>query len=153
MVVALAARRSQGTSRLACGSPLVLHHSLILQLVGLGHGGQVDPSILHIVLFRPIHGEAIGALLLDRAHEGLPYVCHVLQEACLLLHRRLENVQFVLDAADRGLGRRRERAGVPGLVEGDQGNKRELKALNKIWQSCHSRSVYHTDPVPEFQDE
>jgi len=31
--------------------------------------------------------------------------------------------------------------------------KRELKALYKKWQSCHSKSVYHTDPVPEWKGE
>ena len=28
--------------------------------------------------------------------------------------------------------------------------KRELKALYKKWYACHERSVYHSDPVPEF---
>ena len=31
--------------------------------------------------------------------------------------------------------------------------KRELKSLYRKWQACHAKSVYHTDPVPEFQHE
>ena len=31
--------------------------------------------------------------------------------------------------------------------------KRELKDLYKKWQTCHAKSVYHSDPVPEFKDQ
>ena len=28
--------------------------------------------------------------------------------------------------------------------------KHELKELYKKWAACNAKSVYHTDPVPEF---
>ena len=31
--------------------------------------------------------------------------------------------------------------------------KKELKAKYRKWLACHAKSVYHTDPVPEFKQE
>ena len=34
-----------------------------------------------------------------------------------------------------------------------QHKKRELKGLHRSWQTCHAKSVYHVDPIPEFGDD